>query len=289
MHAEFGGDRLRLIANLIIVVLAMAWASLDARGADLISLGGELPELEFDVPPTLVARDVTPHNYQPLSPGERLVEVCLPVSVVVVKGDVNRIREVIVEIDGAEAGLRVHDFSPDTRLASDRTDQVTVQTTRESKRGIDASLGGALPVAGGTAHLTPSITGGASDRTASTITETRLAPKQAVLVSGAVNHRRGVYFKLRRSTQTTLEGEHDLAVTFVAPADWAGGALRVDCVARGEKRWLFVKQRKVWNSSRTPVEVRLASYTVAKPVLTDAAERGLQAAVEVAAQAQPSP
>ena len=182
------------------------------------------------------------------------------------KGEPRRVEEVIVEIDGAGAGLTVFDFEPDTQLASDRVKEVQVQRTEEKRNGVDASLGGALPAAGGTIHLTPSITAGKSNRTTETITETRLPPKKAVLVSGAVNRRQGVYFKLRQNSQTTLEGEHKLSVTFVAPADWEAGKLHVECIGRGLKKWLFVKQRKVWNVTKAPVEVTLARHTVAKAV-----------------------
>lgn len=256
---------LQLWANGLIVILTLALLATESRGSDIIGLGGELPVLEFDVPAAITCRDVTPADYRPVNAGDRLLEVRVPVSVVVLKGDVHRVREVIVEIDGAEAGLRVHDFAPDTHLASEQAKDFEVKRTEEHREGIDASLGGAFPIAGATAHVTPSVTAGKSTLTTSTVTETRLAPKQAVLVSGAVNRRQGVYFKLRQSSQTTLEGEHELSVTFVAPADWAGGDLQVECVGRGEKKWLFVKQRKVWNSTRTPIELRLARHTVAKP------------------------
>ncbi|TWT78529.1 hypothetical protein Pla123a_13220 [Posidoniimonas polymericola] len=265
MHAGTRVTKLQLAANGLIVLLTLALLSTDARGSDIIGLGGELPVLEFDVPAALTCRDVTPADYRPALPGDRLLEVRVPVSVVVLRGEVRRVREVIIEIDGAEAGLRVHDFAPNTQLASEQAKDYEVKRTEERREGLDASLGGALPIAGGTAHLTPSVTTGRSTHTTSTVTETRLAPKQAVLVSGAVNRRQGVYFKLRQSSQTTLEGEHELTVTFVAPAEWTGGELQVECVGRGEKKWLFVKQRKVWNSTRTPIELRLARHVVAKP------------------------
>ncbi len=273
MHAGSRVDAFQLFANGLIVLLTLALLAVDARGSDIIGLGAELPVLEFDVPSSIVCRDVTPENYHGASIGDRLLRVTLPVSVVVLRGDVGRVREVIIEVDGAEAGLTVHDFSPDTLLATDRSKAVEVTRTEESRNGLDASLGGALPVAGGTAHLTPSVTAGKSNRTTETVTESRLPPKQAVLVSGAVNRRQGVYFKLRQSSQTTLEGEHELIITFVAPADWVGGELQVECVGRGEKKWLFVKQRKVWNSSRSPIDLVLASHTegtlheVAKPIV----------------------
>ncbi|MCA9239181.1 MAG: hypothetical protein KDA37_03235 [Planctomycetales bacterium] len=258
----------QIIGNAIIVTLLLTLLSLESRGSDIIGLGAELPVIEFDVPQTILCRDVTPMDFEPVHPGDRLLQVSLPVSVVVLKGEPSRVREVIFEIDGEQAGLRVHDFSPDTTLASDQVKEIEVKRTEQKQKGVDASLGGVLPMSGGAAHVTPSVTAGSSEQSTETVTQTRLPPKKAVLVSGAVNRRQGVYFKLRQSTQSTLEGEHLLTITFAAPADWSAGALQVECVARGEKKWLFVKQRKVWGISRTPVEVRVARHTVAKPVLT---------------------
>lgn len=269
MLAGKRGERIRLAANVIIALLTLALLSVESRGSDIVGLGAELPVIEFDVPQSVVCRDVTPEGYAPARAGDRLVQVVMPVSVVLLRGDVERVREVIVEVDGSDAGLTVHDYSPDTRLESELAGAVEVKRTTERQHGIDASLGGVLPVAGGTAHLTPSVTAGKSERSTSTKTETRRPPKRAVLVSGAVNRRQGVFFKLRPSTQSTLEGEHELSITFVAPAEWEGGELHVECVARGVKKWLFVKQRKVWSASRAPVEVRLVSHTVAKPVVDE--------------------
>lgn len=266
MLAGARGERVRLAANGLIVLLTIALLAAESRGSDIVGLGAETPVIEFDVPRHVLCRDVTPEDYVAARPGDRLVQVQMPVSVVLLRGDVQRVREVIVEVDGAEAGLTVHDFAPDTRLESDLAGDVEVKRTTERQHGIDASLGGVLPLSGGTAHVTPSITAGKSERETATKTETRRPPKRAVLVSGGVNNRQGVYFKLRPSSQTTLEGEHEVSITFVAPADWEGGELQVQCVARGVQKWLFVKQRKVWSSSQAPVEVRLASHTVAKPV-----------------------
>lgn len=287
MKAGTRVSTLQLVGNGVIVLLTLALLSTQAHSGDIIDLGGELPVLEFDLPERVLCREVTSADYLPATPGDRLIEVRVPVSVVVLKGDVQRLSEVIVEIDGEAAGLTVHDFSPDTQLvAREGVQTMEVKRTEKLSRATDASLGGMLPASGGTATLTPTIAAGKSKSSASTITETRLPPKHAVLVSGAVNRRQGVYFKLRQSSQTTLEGEHELTVVFVAPADWEGGVLRVECVGRGQKKWLFVKQRKVWNVSTVPVELQLASYRVAKPVKEGLSEAAVGEAIADSPTAQ---
>ena len=187
-----------------------------------------------------------------------------------------RVEEVAIEVRLEDPALAVRQYTPATRLESEFASEIEIKTTSGGDRQLDASLGGVLPIAGGVAHLTPSISAGSGEHSSATKTVTRKSPKQAVVVSGALNHRRGAFFKFRRSTQSTLEGEHDLTLTFAAPADWQGGKLTVACQARGQRKVLFVKQRKIWGSTTAPINLRLAGaaplaqptlQTVAKPAV----------------------
>lgn len=253
----------------LFIAFAIAGTS---PAADLGGFGTALPEVEFDVPAELTCLEER-------VAGKRLVTLSLPVSVVVYKGDPDQVHEVVIEIDGSAAGLFVHDYSPATQLVSDYTQPIETKTTTESGKSLDASLGGTLPVPGVStiAHVTPTIRAGNSHREAKTETLTRLPEKEAIIVSGAINQRRGVYFKLRQSSQTTLEGEHNLSVTFNAPDDWTAGPLKVTCVARGERKWLFVKQRKTWNEQTAAVQLKVAErsncHKVAKPVADEVAAK----------------
>ena len=244
----------RATATLAFVLApVLSVASTSAAAADIVGLGAELPRVHFDVPRGVVATELAE------TAGGRLIAVELPVSVVVAKGDVDRVAEVVVEIDGAASGLIVQDFAPVTTLTTEFASDIEVAVISESDRHLDASLGGILPNPGsGIAQLTPSISAGAAGRDTEKETVKKLAPKEAIVVAGAINRRQGVRFKFRPSSQTTLEGERRLTVTFAAPDGWAGGELAVRCSARGERRVLFVKQRKVWGSANEPVAVRLS-------------------------------
>lgn len=263
-----GSRRLFLVAAL----LALAPVSPSSAG-DLVGLGSELPRVQFDVPRTVVAREST----GPI--GRRLVTIELPVSMVVARGEVDRVEEVVISIDGAAAGLTVSDYAPATTLTTEFAGDIEVRTSSESDKHLSGSLGGILPNPGGAvAQLTPSISAGTAGRETETETVKRLAPKEAIVVAGAFNRRQGVLYKFRPSSQTTLEGERRLSITFMAPEAWQGGELTVRCIARGEQRVLFVKQQKTWGSAEEPVEVRLASQpaerqTVAKPVAAESADK----------------
>ncbi|MEQ8848387.1 hypothetical protein [Botrimarina sp.] len=225
------------------------------------------PEVGFDVPQRLVCRDVTTDAFLAERPGERLVEIVAPVTLLLYHGEARRVQDVVVEIDGASAGLAVYDYAPRTELVAEHAQPIEVKKTESVDKTIGGSLGGKIA---GDVALAPTISGGATKSEAVTTTQNRLPPKRPLVVSGTTGRRTGVYYKLRKSSQSTLEGEQEFRVTFAAPADWSGGSIEVRCVARGEQKWLLVEQRRVWNETAKPVELRLVSHTVAKPAIEEA-------------------
>lgn len=202
------------------------------------------PNVVFDFAPVAQCRDVTPDEQLEHYPYDRLLEVTLPVSVRFHGVAPDDVFELDIEIDGAAAGLRVIDFAPATQLTSDVADAIETVTTTKRDQSLDATLGGAIPVPYGelVAQVAPSLSAGASRTHVATEKMNRLPPKHAVVISGTSNRGRGVFFKLKRSSQTSLEGVHELTVVFAAPAEWSGGDLRVACTARGRRQMFWIKQ-----------------------------------------------
>ncbi|QDV72530.1 hypothetical protein [Botrimarina mediterranea] len=258
---------------LALFLLPAIWMSANPASAiELPQVGSfdtSTPEVAFDVPATLACRDVTTPEFLAANPDMRLVEVVTPVSLLLFHGEAGKVDDMILEIDGAAAGLKVHDYAPRTELASDLAQPIEVKETIATDKSIAATIGAKLAP---DVCLTPTLTAGTSKAESATVTRSELPPKQAIIVSGTTGGRSGVYYKLRRSSQSTLEGERMFRVTFAAPADWDGGSVEVRCLARGEKKWLFVDQRRVWNQTTTPMELRLVSHTTAKPVVDESAK-----------------
>jgi hypothetical protein len=233
------------------------------------------PFVEFDFARTAECRDVTPIERIEQYPQQRLVELTLSVSVRFRGVLPDDVEELTVEISGAAAGLRVHQFAPTTQLASDIAREIQTTTTTKSARSLDATLGGALPVpyAELVAHVSPSINAGASSGETTTEKLNRLPPKRAVVVSGTSAEGCGVFFKLKRSSQTSLEGVHELAVTFVAPAGWRGGEVHVACNARGRRKVLWISQPATLGHEGDTVRLYVAGRgrvrEVAKPVVIE--------------------
>jgi hypothetical protein len=236
------------------------------------------PYVEFDFVRAIECRDVTPVERVAQYPTQRLVEFMLPVSVRFHEMSPDEVDELTIEINGASAGMRVVDFAPATVLTSDVACPIETTTTTKKSRSLDATLGGQLPLPYGevAANVSPSVSAGASK--GETVTEklSRLPPKQAIVVSGTSAEGRGVFFKLKRSSQTSLEGVHQFAVTFAVPALWRGAQVHVGCSARGERKLLWViKQDATLGSEGDTVRLYLTSRTVrqvAKPVFVELSE-----------------
>ncbi|MGL4514933.1 MAG: hypothetical protein ACRCT8_17750 [Lacipirellulaceae bacterium] len=226
-------------------------------------------DVGFDVPPSVVCRDVTTGDWLVAHPDERLVEVVLPVSLVLYRGEPGAIEEVVIEVDGSTSNLRVIDYTPRTELTTEHAAPIERKQSDLRDTCVSASLGGKL---GSEIALTPGADASFKRSQSAGKSELLLPPRDATTVSGTVSGRGGVYYKLRPSSQTTLEGEHAFGVTFAAPRDWRGGGIEVRCVARGAQKWLFVEQQRVWSEVSRPVAVRLVSHTAAKPVVGAACE-----------------
>lgn len=237
------------------------------------SLGAE-PAVEFDFAPLAAYREVeaesVDNGFQ-----TKLVEVVLPISVRFRGVRVEDVHEIDVEIDASEAGLSVYSFSPTTQLHSDVVQAIHTTTTSQSARSFDATLGGELPVPVGdlVAHVTPSISAGVGSGEVNTEKLSRLPPKEAIVVSGTSSQGQGVFFKLKRSSQTSLEGVHELSVSFVVPEDWRGGEVRVACTARGQRKVLWIDQPTTFNHASTRVQL----YRAGDAEMRESAERRAEA------------
>lgn len=230
------------------------------------------PEVRFDVPQRVSAHQVLDAT-EPTA--QRLIEVSVPISARVTRGDVRGVQQITIEIDGGRDALVVHDFAPSTALGSEHAGDIQVTTTSEKSKSFEASLGGQSPIPIGdvVAQVTPSFSAGVKNRTAETQSTARLSPKRPTVVSGTINEGRGVFFQLRPSSQTTLEGQHQLSVVFRVPDNWSAGQLEVRCWARGERQILWFDQPQVWGSTHRTVGVSLPSLAGTTPLVRSNSDR----------------
>jgi hypothetical protein len=221
------------------------------------------PSLEFDVRRKVECRDVTPREFAVQHPHQRLVECAFSVSAYLVSGTIDEVETISIEISGSDNHLRVHDFSPHTRLETEYAGDIQTTRTRESSRSLTASLGGEVPggIGGAVASFKPTINGVTGGKEVVTDTMKRIAPRQVVIASGTINDEHGVFFTLRSSSVSSLEGLHEFTVQFVVPAAWCSDELQVNCRATGDQEMLWIKRQKIWAQKTAAVTVSLAGST----------------------------
>ncbi len=218
------------------------------------------PSIAFDFGRTAECRDVTPADSDALFPHEKIVELRLRVSVHLLSGNLDDVEEIRIEIGDCDGRMRVHSFEPSTRLESHHTQAIRRSTTTEQTKSLAGSLGGELPVPLGevVAHLTPTLSGRLSQRHAVTETEHRIAPQHVVVASGTIGQEHGVFYKLRSSPLSSLEGVHELVVRFIVPEQWRGDAVQVCCRATGQEQFLWIKHDATWGHTCAPVALYLS-------------------------------
>ncbi len=221
----------------------------------------EKPSIEFDFGRTAACREVPAAEANGVSPSEKIVELKLRVSVHLMSGNLDDVEEVRIEVGDSDRRLRVYSFEPSTRLESHVSEDIQWSKTIEVGNSLGASLGGQAPVLLGdaVAYVTPSINGGKTSREVVTESQKRIAPKHVVVASGTLGQEHGVFFKLRRSPQSSLEGVHQLTVRFVVPKTWRGDSLQVCCRATGQEKFLWLKQQATWAHKCSAVAVYLAN------------------------------
>lgn len=249
----------RMFASTLVVLAASAWRPAAVEAAEETALA-------FDFGRTLECRDVTPPEFLEQYPDERIVQCTIRLSVYLTAGVASDIDAIRVEIADADERLRVYSFSPNTRLESEYAADIETTKTVESSYSLEASLGGEIPapIGGVVAHLSPTIGGGKGGKELVTEKIVRVAPKQAVIASGTMNSEHGVFFILRSSPATSLEGVHELAIQYRVPATWRGDAVRISCQATGKQKMLWMTQQRVWGQKSTPVALYLAGDSVAR-------------------------
>lgn len=141
-----------------------------------------------------------------------------------------RIDQWLVTCVPRDRSLLIADYAPKTELAGDANGPVSVKRIDESTDSIGLSIDGSY------GHAVKGRAGADHGRKSSeTVEFQRQAPVQAVIASGTVDRGRGVYFKLRWTSQQVLEGEKTMRITLAVPPGWRGGLVDVSVIAQSER------------------------------------------------------
>ena len=214
----------RFCQSLIVAFLTIAAAGASSARASTP------PLLEFDIPFVISCRDVTPKDFAHKNPGKKLVEAVFRLSTFVRAGSEKDLKQCVYTFSDVKATetLLVSDFLPRTELGTEYAKPIEVVNERDAKIGVNLS-----------AHYEITATGDAGGQLKSSVKYEKLPPRETLLASGTIHEGYGVFFKLRPSSQTTLEGSKSFSAIFVVPRSWRGDWIRLECEAVGVDRALL--------------------------------------------------
>lgn len=197
----------------------------------LILLGGSVAaaadpqrRIEFDVLPVVAAQRIDGAAVESVM----RVEVPLRISTRI---DVDRrttIEELYFEVRFITSHVAVLDYDPKTQLASDIEGAIEVQVTDEESKSLGTSVNG-------TYHGIVSAQGGldVGSKSIDTRKYRKMPEQQTIAASGTLDRGRGAFFKFRRASQQTLEGDKFVSVVIEVPSTWRAGLIDVSVAAEG--------------------------------------------------------
>jgi hypothetical protein len=186
------------------------------------------PQVVFDINAMVPARSVEPIGLMSRMPHSRFVEVQLETSALFQPVWANAIQEITVRAVSRHDDVRVADYSPRTEMQTDVFGpvQVAVDAERFHEAGLQG-IGG-YPGVGSASGFAYQVESGQQS--------VHFAQKPAlelVTASGTLQRQRGVYFKQRLSSQSTLEGSRTFHIVFEVPEAWRADLLDVTMEAVG--------------------------------------------------------
>lgn len=226
------------------------------------------PRVQFDVHPLVACRDVTTEEFSQSNPADRLVEARLHVSSLIRSGNEGDLIEFFYRIQSPRGSVQIVDYSPSTSMTSDYAGNIAFENKNEQIRslGINAS--------GGYQHF---VKGNATAEIGSkngTVTRYELVPEmQQLSASGTMHRATAVYFKLKPSRQTSLEGSKLFTLVMRVPRSWRADVLHIYCRAQGYERGLVrpLDEKKTSGTAILPVSLYLEGDQQARAVVTHAA------------------
>ena len=184
------------------------------------------PCVHFDVTDVVTCRPVTQEQFQGDHPGEMLIEATFEVSSLVRLGSEGNLSQFLYVIESPQRTLLVHDYAPKTQLVTEVAGNVGIQknTEKSSNLGINASFNTDL-------LASASANASTGQKRSTNLKYELLPPKQLLAASGTIARRTAVYFKLKPSAQTSMDGARKFSVIFRVDDNWRGDYVRVRCAA----------------------------------------------------------
>ena len=202
------------------------------------------PVVIFDAPLSIACREVTTDEFADAHPEEKMIEATVHVSMLVTAGLADDVDHLFVAISSPPRRLRTVDFLPKTELAAELVGPVSVIEVAKRDKSLKASLGGGVGFQYGLANVSasPAASTGTSTHHSTKESFQRLPPQHLLLASGTTSAGHGVFFKVKASSQTSLEGDQTFVCRFAVPHAWRGDWAKLECRAYRYKKDLLSKK-----------------------------------------------
>ncbi|HEX4150172.1 MAG TPA: hypothetical protein VHY20_14340, partial [Pirellulales bacterium] len=230
--------------------LALAVAAL--LPADL--LAATMPRVGFDAAGAVECRDVTTREFSAVNPGEKVIEARFRISILFEEGKQEHLEDVMLVIESPEKRLRVTDFSPKTELGTDVSGPIEATEVAERTNTAGGTIGAAGMAHYGVANASLSDTKHQKNNR----TYKQLPAKYLLLASGTTLGEHGVFFKIKASPQTSLEGAKEFTCWFVVPKSWRGDWCLLSCKARAYRKNYLVSKLEMCGQADVVVGLYLA-------------------------------
>lgn len=214
---------------LLLAALASGWGPAATLGPSTASAA--VPKVHFDAAYAVPCRDVTPPDFAQLNPHERLVEARVSISSLIKSGSEDDLAEFFYRMVSPQRTLEIVDYLPKTTLATDIAGNISIEDKRERSASLGVSVSAGFPHA-----LNAGANTGLGTKNGKTVHYEKLPPLESLTAAGTLYRGSGVYFKLRPSTRTSLEGGNEFVLMLRVPIQWRADYLQLDCQASGWKR-----------------------------------------------------
>ena len=193
----------------------------------------DLPVLQFDIKHHVACVDVAQSGQFKAVAGKRLIQVKIPVSTLVHQGSSQGLLQVLIRFENPDRLVEVIDYSPKTTLATDIVGNIGIETKQDKSAAVGITL------AGNQAGIRGSTSADIGSKRGKSVKWQHLPPLELLSASGTIARGSGVYFKLKPSKRTSLEGNRDFVLLLQVPEGWQSGVLHIDCRAEAEQRSSF--------------------------------------------------
>jgi len=200
-----------------------------------------LPSLQFDVEHRVTCVKVQNQTQFKVEKGERLVQACIPISTLVRQGSPARLGQLLMRIENPDRSIQVVDYQPRTTLATDIVGNIGIETKRDQSTAFDLALSGQQAGILGTTSVD------LGNKQGKSVKWQHLPPLALLSASGTIARGSGVYFKLKSSNQTSLEGSRKFTLLLRVPHDWQSGVLHIDCRGQATQRNSLTQREEIVN------------------------------------------